>query len=55
MLDRRNFLSTAAAGFAASLAFRGRLLAQLERIPPLPDHSLLDRDEEAGPRYAASS
>jgi len=47
MLNRRHFLSTAAAGFAASLTFQGNLLAQLERTPALPDHSLLDKDEDA--------
>lgn len=47
MLNRRSFLSTAASGFAASLAFRGSLLAQLEKIPALPDHSLLDTNEDA--------
>src|SRR6202162_5129269 len=47
MLDRRHFLSTAATGVAASLAFRSNLLAQLEKVPPLPDHSLLDKNEDA--------
>ena len=47
MIDRRHFLSTATAGFAASLALRGSLLAQLEKAPPLPDHSLLDKNEDA--------
>jgi isopenicillin-N epimerase len=47
MLDRRHFLSTAAAGVAASLAFRGDLLAQLAKTPPLPDRSLLDKNEDA--------
>lgn len=46
MLDRRRFLSTAATGVAASLAFRSSLLAQLDKIPPLPDHSLLNQDED---------
>ena len=32
---------------AASLAFRGNLFAQLEKTPPLPDHSLLDKNEDA--------
>jgi isopenicillin-N epimerase len=45
MLDRRRFLTTATTGLAASLALRGNLLAQLEKIPPLPDHSLLDGHE----------
>ena len=55
MLDRRHFLTTATTGLAAlslpsslySGAFRGNLLAQLEKIPPLPDHSLLDKNEDA--------
>lgn len=47
MLDRRQFLSTAASGFAASLAFRNDLFAQLQKIPPLPDHALLDKNEDA--------
>src|ERR1700683_528156 len=47
MLNRRHFLTTATTGLAASLAFRGNLLAQLEKIPPLPDHSLLEKDEDA--------
>src|SRR6266702_2827327 len=47
MLNRRHFLSTAATGVAASLAFRGNLLAQLEKTPPLPDRSLLDKNEDA--------
>lgn len=50
MLDRRHFLSvaatSAASGLAASLALPGRLLAQLEKTPPLPDHSLLERNED---------
>ena len=47
MLDRRHFLSTAVTAITASLAFRGNLLAQLENTPPLPDHSLLDKNEDA--------
>jgi len=47
MLDRRHFLSTAATGVAASLVFRGSPLAQLEKTPPLPDHSLFDKNEDA--------
>src|SRR6266436_2633631 len=46
MLDRRRFLRTATTGLAASLAFRGNLFAQLEKIPPLPDYSLLDKNNE---------
>jgi len=46
MLDRRNFLST---GFAATLALRNTsLLTQLQNLPTtLPDHSLLDKNEDA--------
>ena len=47
MLDRRHFLATAASGITASLAFRGGLFAQLEKTPPLPDRSLLDKNEDA--------
>jgi isopenicillin-N epimerase len=47
MLDRRHFLTAATTGLAASLTFRGSLFAQLEKIPPLPDHSLLDKNEDA--------
>ena len=47
MLDRRQFLSTASGGLAASLALRGSLFAQLQQVPPLPDHSLLDSHEDA--------
>src|SRR5215470_15714658 len=46
MVDRRHFLATAT-GVAASFAFSGNLLAQLEKIPPLPDHSLLEKNEDA--------
>src|SRR5438477_11475223 len=46
MLDRRRFLSGTATTFAAALTLRGSLLAQLEKIPPLPDHSPLDRNED---------
>jgi isopenicillin-N epimerase len=46
LLDRRQFLSTAATGFAASIAFGGKLLAQLDKLPPLPDRSLLDKNED---------
>ena len=46
-MNRRNFLATATAGLAASLAFRDTLVAQLEKVPPLPDHSLLDKNEDA--------
>jgi isopenicillin-N epimerase len=45
MLDRRSFLSTAATG-VASLAFGNSLLAQLEKTPPLPNHSLFDKSED---------
>ena len=46
MFNRRHFLSTAATGFAASVALRGKLWAQLERVPPLPDRSSFDRNED---------
>src|SRR6266536_1170602 len=45
MPDRRHFLATAA--IAASLALRADLFAQLEKAPPLPDRSLLDKNEDA--------
>jgi selenocysteine lyase/cysteine desulfurase len=47
MLSRRHFLATASSGLAATLALRSTLLAQLEGIPALPDHFLLDKDEDA--------
>jgi len=47
MLDRRHFLSVTATGLAASLTLRGSLLAQLEKTPPLPDHSLLNTNEDS--------
>lgn len=47
MPSRRQFLSTAMSGVAASLALRGSLLAQLQNVPPLPDHSLLESNEDA--------
>jgi isopenicillin-N epimerase len=53
MLDRRHFFSTAATGLAASFSLqqnlfsRKNLLAQLEAIPPLPDRSLYERNEDA--------
>jgi len=51
MLDRRHFLANAATGLAAfaspSWAFRGDTLAQMEKVPPLPDRSLFDKDEDA--------
>jgi selenocysteine lyase/cysteine desulfurase len=50
MLDRRHFLSSSLAGLAAASsipALGGNLLAQLEKAPPLPDHSLLDKNEDA--------
>ena len=46
MLDRRSFL-TSATRIATSLAFRGSLLAQLENIPSLPEHPLLEKNEDA--------
>ena len=47
MLNRRHFLSASATGLAASLALRNNLFAQLEKVPPLPDHALLDKNEDA--------
>jgi isopenicillin-N epimerase len=46
LLDRRQFLSTAATGFAASMALGGKLLAQLDKVPPLPERSALDKNED---------
>src|SRR6478672_2231600 len=47
LLDRRQFLSSTASGIVTSLALRGSLLAQLQNVPPLPERSLLESDEEA--------
>jgi isopenicillin-N epimerase len=47
MLGRREFLSTAVTGLATSLALRSHLLAQLEKVPPVPDRSVFDKNEEA--------
>jgi isopenicillin-N epimerase len=47
MPDRRSFLSTTGAMLAASFALRDNLFAQIEKAPPLPEHSLLDTNEEA--------
>lgn len=46
MLNRRHFLTTTS-GLAATLAMPNSLLAQLVKTPPLPDRSLLDKDEDA--------
>ena len=47
MLDRRRFL-TATTGLAATMAFHGNLLAQLDKAPStLPDHSLFEKNEDA--------
>jgi hypothetical protein len=55
MLDRRNFLTAGAAGLAATLTLRGNLLAQLAEAPSaLPDRSLFDKNEEAGPNCASN-
>ena len=59
LLDRRRFL-TATTGLAATVTFRGNLLAQLEKAPStLPDHSLFQKNEDAywvtGPNYPANS
>ena len=48
MLDRRRFLGSATAGFAASLALRPSLFAQLEKAPTsLPDPGLYTKNEDA--------
>ena len=47
MLNRRHFFSTTASALTAGLALRGTLLAQLDTTPLLPDHSLLDTNEDA--------
>jgi selenocysteine lyase/cysteine desulfurase len=47
VLDRRHFLaSTLTGGFAASLALKHDLFAQLERVPPLPDPSMFTGKED---------
>jgi isopenicillin-N epimerase len=54
MINRRDFLATAAAGLAtaplataSSWPLRRNLLAQLEKIPALPDRSFFDKNEDA--------
>jgi isopenicillin-N epimerase len=47
MLHRRGFLWTGLTGLAASLAFKNDLFADLEKIPPLPDRSLFDKNEDS--------
>jgi len=47
MLDRRQFLGAGAVGVATSLALSGHIFAQAENAPPLPERSLLDKNEEA--------
>lgn len=47
MFDRRHFLSSASAGVAAALSLRSSLVAQLANTPALPDHALLDKNEDA--------
>ena len=47
MLNRRHFFCTTASALTAALALRGTLLAQLDTTPLLPDHSLLDTNEDA--------
>jgi isopenicillin-N epimerase len=50
MLDRRHFLSvavTGTAGMTASLAVPGNWLREFDKTPQLPDHSLLDKNEDA--------
>jgi len=41
------FLSRTTTALAATLAFRGNLLAQLDKTPALPDHSLLDKNDDS--------
>jgi hypothetical protein len=56
MLDRRNFLTAGAAGVAATLTFRGTLLAQLADAPSaLPDRSFFDKNEKAFEKNMAHS
>lgn len=47
MVNRRQFLTAASTGLAASVALRGNLLAQLEKIPALPEHSLWEKNQDA--------
>jgi len=48
VLNRRNFLTTATTGLTGILGLRGSLLEQLQNLPAaLPDHALLDKDEDA--------
>jgi isopenicillin-N epimerase len=54
MLDRRHFLSVvaggaaaAASGIATPLAFPLNSSKEPDKAPPLPDHSLLDKNEDA--------
>jgi len=48
VLDRRNFLTTVTTGITGLLSLRGNLLDQLQNLPAaLPDHMLLDKDEDA--------
>src|SRR6516225_5046162 len=46
VIDRRSFLA-AGAGLASSFAFRDKVFAQFERVPPLPSPSVFSRDEDA--------
>jgi isopenicillin-N epimerase len=47
MLHRRDFLSSTVTGLAASLALKSNLFAQLANVPPIPDSSLFDKNEDA--------
>ncbi len=47
MLDRRQFLNSTVAGFAAALTLPGDLRAQLKDIPPIPDRALWEKNEDA--------
>ncbi|HZC23636.1 MAG TPA: aminotransferase class V-fold PLP-dependent enzyme, partial [Candidatus Binatia bacterium] len=46
MFNRRRFLYAATTGLAASIVLRGKLQAQLERVPALPGRSLLEKDDD---------
>src|SRR5260370_6134170 len=46
MLDRRSFLA-GGSGLAAALAFRGNIVAKLDKAGPVRDRSLYDKNEDA--------